>query len=170
MSSIQFWPFAELDWSSSVNGRAESVFDDRVCLFRRSDLEAFDSFFRSFPTSFSLMKRKFFSDAFSDVDFVVTDFDPNIYQTGMIVGRCKDVDIGSGSFGRRITRTRRRWVSVDPARPFAELGWSSSANGRAESVLGPARPFAELDWSSSVNGRAESVFDDRVCLFRRTDL
>ncbi|KAF3564578.1 hypothetical protein DY000_02014520 [Brassica cretica] len=58
---------------------------------------------------------------------------------------------------------------LGPARPFAELGWSSLANGRAESVLGPARPFAELDWSSSVNCRAESVFDDQVCLFRRTD-
>ncbi|KAH0879545.1 LOW QUALITY PROTEIN: hypothetical protein HID58_066939 [Brassica napus] len=40
---------------------------------------------------------------------------------------------------------------------FAELDWSSSANDRAESVLGPARPFAELDWSSSANSRAESV-------------
>ncbi|KAF2557283.1 hypothetical protein F2Q68_00015182 [Brassica cretica] len=35
--------------------------------------------------------------------------------------------------------------------------FKSSANGRAESVLGPARPFAELDWSSTVNGRVESV-------------
>uniref|UniRef100_A0A0D3BGX9 Uncharacterized protein n=1 Tax=Brassica oleracea var. oleracea TaxID=109376 RepID=A0A0D3BGX9_BRAOL len=71
-------------------------------------------------------------------------------------------------------RTRRRWTPVDPARPFTELDWSSSANGRAESVLGirsgsssangraesvsgPSRPFAEQDWSSSANGRAESV-------------
>ncbi|KAF3500545.1 hypothetical protein F2Q69_00042909 [Brassica cretica] len=87
-----------------------------------------------------------------------------------------------GNFGRGVTRTRRRQVLVDPARSFAELDWSSSANGRAESVSGPTRPFAELDWSSSANGSAESVsgpaqgtaelnpcFDDRVCLFRRTD-
>ncbi|KAF3535418.1 hypothetical protein F2Q69_00022958 [Brassica cretica] len=34
---------------------------------------------------------------------------------------------------------------------------SSSANSRAESVLGAARPFAELDWLNSANGGAEFV-------------
>ena len=100
----------------------------------------------------------------------------------------------NANFRRGVTRTRRRRTPVDPARPFTELDWSSSTNGRAESVLGPAWLFTELDWSSSANGRAksvldparpfaeldysssssangqaESVFDDRVCLFRRTD-
>ncbi|KAF2562002.1 hypothetical protein F2Q70_00017289 [Brassica cretica] len=56
-----------------------------------------------------------------------------------------------------VTRTRRRRVPADLARPFAKLDWSSSANGRAESVSGPARPFAKLDCSSSVTGRAESA-------------
>ncbi|KAH0858865.1 hypothetical protein HID58_087126, partial [Brassica napus] len=55
---------------------------------------------------------------------------------------------------------------LGPARPFAKLDWSSSANGlangRAESVSGPARPFAKLDWSSSANGLDESVLDDQI--------
>ncbi|KAF2547008.1 hypothetical protein F2Q70_00022250 [Brassica cretica] len=48
---------------------------------------------------------------------------------------------------------------IDSARPFAELHWSSSVNGRVESAFDPARPFAQLGWSSSANGRAESAFD-----------
>ncbi|KAF3552913.1 hypothetical protein F2Q69_00013339 [Brassica cretica] len=46
---------------------------------------------------------------------------------------------------------------VDPARPSAELDWSSSADGRAGRVFDPARRSAEVDWFNSADGRAGRI-------------
>ena len=103
-------PFAKLGWSSSANGRAESVvypaqltaeLNPWLIQLDRSpnwtgparrfaelnlwliQLVRFDKptirplFFFSFSTSFYFYGRKDLLRKFSDVDFVVTDFDPN---------------------------------------------------------------------------------------------
>ncbi|KAF3571021.1 hypothetical protein F2Q69_00058956 [Brassica cretica] len=49
--------------------------------------------------------------------------------------------------------------TIVPARPSAELDWSSSANGGAGRVFDPARPSAKLDWSTLADSRACRVFD-----------
>ncbi|KAF2617665.1 hypothetical protein F2Q68_00039312 [Brassica cretica] len=60
---------------------------------------------------------------------------------------------------RRELRGRDCDSTIIPARPSAELDWSSSANGGAGRVFDPARPSAKLDWSTLADSRACRVFD-----------
>ncbi|KAF2566986.1 hypothetical protein F2Q68_00025106 [Brassica cretica] len=73
--------------------------------------------------------------------------------------RDKNEHVRSNPKGGGELRGRDEDSTIDPARPSAELDWSSSADGRAGRVVDLARPSAELDRFSSADGRAGRMVD-----------